>query len=202
MRRPLLLALVMPLLVACGGSSTAQVVAPGPHEIDVGNKQLVTYKRQTDVPDCPRVASSGVEGGMPAVTLPCLGGGRPVDVAGLRGPMIVNFWASWCGDCRKEMPALAAYADHQTRVKVLGVDFVDQQPGAALELAGDSHVNYPLVADPKGALDKAGPLPHIPGLPLTVFLAADGSISHVEAGAMLTEDDVAAAARKYLGVAG
>jgi thiol-disulfide isomerase/thioredoxin len=116
--------------------------------------------------------------------------------------MIVNFWASWCGDCRKEMPALAAYADHQSRVKVLGIDFLDPQPGAALELAKGSDVGYPLVADPKGQLDRASPLPHIPGLPLTVFLDADGSIAHVEAGAMLTETDVAAAARKYLGVSG
>jgi thiol-disulfide isomerase/thioredoxin len=201
-RRLVLLVLLAPLLAACGGGTTAKAIAPGPHDIDVGNEQLVAFKRQTGVPNCPRVESRGVDGGMPAVTLPCLGGGRAVDVAGLRGPMIVNFWASWCGDCRREMPALAAYAAHQSRVEVLGVDFLDQQPGAALELARDSDVGYPLVADPTGALDKASPLPHIPGLPLTVFLDADGSIAHVEAGAMLTEDDVAAAARKYLGVSG
>jgi thiol-disulfide isomerase/thioredoxin len=199
-RRLLLLVLAVPLLGACGGGPTAKAIVA--HEIDVGNEQLVAFKKHTSVPDCPRVGSTGVDGGMPAVTLPCLGGGRPVDVAGLRGPMIVNFWASWCGDCRKEMPALAAYAAHHPRVNVLGVDFLDQQPGAALELARDSDVGYPLVADPTGALDEASPLPHIPGLPLTVFVDADDSIAHVVAGAMFTEDDVAAAARKYLGVSG
>jgi thiol-disulfide isomerase/thioredoxin len=148
------------------------------------------------------VASAGVEDGMPAVTLPCLGGGRSVDVAGLRGPMIVNFWASWCGSCRKEMPALAAYAARQSRVEVLGVDFMDPQPGAALELAKNSDVGYPLLADTQGALDRASPLPHISALPMTVFLAADGTITRVEAGTMDSEADVAAAARKYLGVPG
>jgi thiol-disulfide isomerase/thioredoxin len=201
-RRLLLLILLAPLLGACGGSPTAKALGPGSHQVDVGNPQLVAFKKHTGVPDCPRVGSSAVHGGMPAVTLPCLGGGRPVDVAGLRGPMIVNFWASWCGECRKEMAALAVYAVHQPRLKVLGIDFQDQQPGAALQLARDSGVRYPLVADPTGSLDKASPLPHIPGLPLTVFLDADGSITHVEAGAMLTEDDVAAAARRYLGVSG
>jgi thiol-disulfide isomerase/thioredoxin len=200
-RRLFLLALVLPLLAACGGGSTSPV-ATGPHDINVGNHELVAFKKHTSIPDCPRVSSSRVGDGMPAVTLPCLGGGRAVDVAGLRGPMIVNFWASWCGDCRKEMPALAAYADHQSQVKVLGIDFLDPQPGAALELAKGSDVGYPLLADTKGALDKASPLPHIPGLPLTVFLDGDGSISHIEAGAMTTEKDVAAAAQKYLGASG
>ena len=139
---------------------------------------------------------------MPDVTLPCLGGGRAVDVAGLRGPMIVNFWASWCGSCREEMPALAAYAKSQTAVKVVGVDYLDTQPGAALELAKRSKVAYPLVADPKGDLDRASPLPHISVMPMTVFLDADGSIAHIEAKAYTSKQDVAAAAQKYLGVGG
>ena len=45
-------------------------------------------------------------------------------------------------------------------------------------------------------------MPHIPGLPLTVFLDAQGSIVHIEAVPMLTEKDVAEAAQKYLGATG
>jgi thiol-disulfide isomerase/thioredoxin len=199
-RRLLLLAL-LPLLVACSGGSTPDVT-PGPHDLDVANTRLVAFKKQTDIPNCPAVDAGGVDGGMPSVTLPCLGGGRSVDVAGLRGPAIVNFWASWCSGCRQEMPALAAYAARQPKVRVLGIDFLDSQPGAALELAQHSDVRYPLLADSKGELDRAGSLPHIGGLPMTVFLAADGSIAHVEAGTMTTEADVRAAAEKYLGVGG
>lgn len=202
MRRVGLLVLLVPLLVACGSSKPqAASTTPAPH-LDVANHALVAFKKQTHVPDCPQVASQGVGGGMPSVTLPCLGGGRPVDVAGLRGPMIVNFWASWCVDCRQEMPALASYARSQSAVKVVGIDYVDQQPGAALALAQMAHVAYPLLADPDATLDHASPLPHIPGLPLTAFLDASGRIVHLEAGAMTTEQDVAAAARKYLRVAG
>jgi thiol-disulfide isomerase/thioredoxin len=200
MRRFLLVALV-PLLVACSGGSTPNVT-PGAGDIDVANHQLVAFKKQTRIPNCPSVESGGVDGGMPSVTLPCLGGGRSVDVAGLRGPTIVNFWASWCSGCRKEMPALAAYAAHHSEVKVLGIDFLDPQPGAALELAERSDVRYPLVADPKGALDKASPLPHIAGLPMTFFLDSDGSIVHIEANTMDTEAEVVAVAEKYLGVTG
>jgi thiol-disulfide isomerase/thioredoxin len=204
--RPALLAaltalLIVPFLAACGPNTPVHVPQAKSH-LDVASPDLVAFKKQTDVPNCPKVSASGVDGGMPSVTVPCLGGGRAVDVAGLRGPMIVNFWASWCGDCRKEMPALAAYARSHPDVKILGVDYLDTQPGAALELAEKSRVGYPLVADTSAALDKARPLPHIVGLPFTAFVDARGRVVHLEAGAMETTADVAAQAQKYLGVGG
>ncbi len=205
MRRLLLVVvaalLLVPSLTACGPSSPVQARKATSH-LDVASPDLVAFKRHTDIPNCPRLTSTPVKDGLPDLTLPCLGGGRSVDVAGLRGPMIVNFWASWCSECRKEMPALAAYAKSQSAVKVFGVDFLDTQPGAALELAQSSDVGYPLVADPGGSLDRAAPLPHIPGLPVTAFIDADGTIVRLEAGAMLTRADVEAAAKKYLGAGG
>jgi thiol-disulfide isomerase/thioredoxin len=205
MIRGLRLALVVAavaLLAACSGSPHPAGIRPGNRAIDVAGKQLVAFKKDSRIPDCPAVTSSGVDNGMPGVTLPCLGGGRSVDVAGLRGPMIVNFWASWCGECRREMPALAAYARSHPSVKVIGIDFLDPQPAAALQLAASSGVHYPLLADISGELDRASPLPHIGGLPRTVFLAVDGSVAHIEAGTMVTEQDVAAASSRYLGAGG
>jgi thiol-disulfide isomerase/thioredoxin len=204
MSRILRLALVPTLLflAACSGGATPDAVRPGSHTVDVAGRQLVAFKKHSRIPDCPAVTSSGVDQGMPGVTLPCLGGGRPVDVAGLRGPMIVNFWASWCGGCRRELPALAAYALSHPSVKVVGIDYLDPQPGAALQLAARSDVRYPLLADPRGELDRASPLPHISGLPTTVFLSADGSIAHIEPRTMSTEGDVAATAAQYLGTGG
>jgi cytochrome c biogenesis protein CcmG/thiol:disulfide interchange protein DsbE len=87
-------------------------------------------------------------------------------------------------------------------VQVLGIDLLDLQPGAALQLARDSKVGYPLVADPAGNLVGREPVPRQPGLPFTVFLDASGRVVHVEAGAMKSEQDVRAAAEKYLGAAG
>ena len=50
--------------------------------------------------------------------------------------------------------------------------------------------------------DTAGALPHISAMPMTVFLAADGTIAHVEANVYTSPQDVAAAAQRYLGVGG
>jgi thiol-disulfide isomerase/thioredoxin len=194
------LAAALAVLTACSGGHAPSY--DGDKTLTVPAPDLVASKKQSDIPNCPKTPAGSVDGGMPAVTVPCLGGGRPVDMAGLRGPMIVNFWASWCGSCREEMPALAAYAKSQSAVKVLGVDFLDRQPGAALDLAKRSRVAYPLVADPRGALDRASPLPHISAMPMTVFLDSQGAIAHIEAQAYTSKQDVAAAAQKYLGVDG
>ena len=197
-----LAALLTVLTALTGCSGDHQRSYEGDKTLTIPAPDLVASKKQSDIPNCPKSGAGSVAGGMPSVTVPCLGGGRPVDVAGLRGPMIVNFWASWCGSCREEMPALAAYAKSQSAVQVLGVDFLDTQPGAALDLAKRSKVAYPLVADPKGALDRASPLPHISAMPMTVFVDAKGTITHIEAAVFTSKQDVAAAARKYLGVGG
>ena len=195
------LGLVLGVLTACSGVHTSDFVA-GRSRVKVDSPDLVAFKKHTDIPNCPEVSSAMVDDGMPAVTVPCLGGGRSVDLAGLRGPMIVNFWQSTCQPCRQEMPALAAYARHQSVVRVLGIDILDVQPGAALQLARDSNVGYPLVADPAGNLVGQKPVPRNIGLPFTAFLDSSGRVAHVEAGAMASEAKVAAAARKYLGVSG
>jgi thiol-disulfide isomerase/thioredoxin len=197
-----LLALLVGLMTACADVHPDDLVA-GKSRVKVDSPDLVAFKQQqTDIPNCPKVGSTHVDGGMPDVTVPCLGGGRAVDVAGLRGPMIINFWQATCSPCREEMPALAAYARTQSAVKVLGIDILDVQPAAALQLARDSKVGYPLVADPAGNLQGRSPVPRNLGLPFTVFVDASGRAVHVEAGAMTSEQDVAAAAEKYLGAGG
>jgi len=187
------------LLSACGADTPSFDGGAG---LKVTTPALAAVKKTTDVPNCPRVGHTAVAGGMPSVTVRCLGGGRSVDLAGLRGPMIVNFWQSTCGPCRKEMPALAEFARSHPGIKVLGIDYLDMQPAAALQLAGKSHVAYPLVADPNGDLTGKAPLTRIPGLPFTAYIDASGRVVHVEAVPMTSVQDVAAAARRYLGASG
>ena len=163
------------LLSGCTDSPGAGLTA----KVDVGAKDVRDLKAKTDVAPCRPGPGKLVGGGMPDVTLPCLGGGQDVDVASLRGPMVVNLWASWCGPCRHEMPIIQSFhRKYGDRVPVLGIDYQDVQPLAAMELAQKSGVTYPLLADPQAALSAANPLPVIQGLPMLVLVDQDGRIAY------------------------
>jgi len=166
------------LLAGCSGGTT--LPSPGPAQIDVDTTELRQMKADAGVEPCRPGDGDPVAGGLPAITLPCLGGGDDVDLSTLRGPMVVNLWASWCGPCREEMPVIQQfYEKHGDRVQVLGIDYEDRQVGGAMTLVEESGVTYPQLADPQSALQGAGPFPGLMALPMFVFVDEDGEATVV-----------------------
>jgi cytochrome c biogenesis protein CcmG, thiol:disulfide interchange protein DsbE len=98
--------------------------------------------------------SSGVQVGEAAPTgsLPRLEGGGEESLTDYRGRwVLVNFWASWCGPCKEEAPALEAFQRKHggERFTVLGIDSRDLS-GDGLEFAEDYGLSYPQLRDGDG----------------------------------------------------
>ncbi|MFN8195465.1 MAG: TlpA disulfide reductase family protein [Nocardioidaceae bacterium] len=138
---------------------------------------------------------------LPSVTLEPLGDGTAVDLATLRGPLVINIWASWCPPCRKELPIYQRFAKAASgRVDVLGIDFNDPQAQKALQLARDSGVTYPLLADPETTVDGRGPIPVLRGLPALVLVDAQGHVVHLEYVEITSLDQLEQLVTEHLGV--
>ena len=103
--------------------------------------------------DCEPGTGAPVEGGLPELTLPCLGGGPDVELSSLRGPMVINLWQAFCEPCREEMPVLEEFhQQYADRVRIVGVDFNDVNPDGAMALVEETGATYPSIADPGGEL--------------------------------------------------
>jgi thiol-disulfide isomerase/thioredoxin len=111
----------------------------------------------------------------PAFSLPPLGGGDAVSLASFRGkPVIVNFFASWCPDCRAELDAMATVARRSVgHVAVIGVDSNESSDAAATQLLKAAHATYPVGLDNSA---KVATRYLIEALPVSYFLNAQGQV--------------------------
>ena len=119
-------------------------------------------------------------------SLPALDGGPVVTVPvvrdGVRMPVVVTFFASWCGPCQSELPQVARVADQLqaagARVAFVGVDGNDDH-ASGLAFAQRAGVRFPVGADDGSVI---APRFGIPGYPATVFIDARGVVVHVVRG--------------------
>ncbi len=116
--------------------------------------------------------------------------GGTLRLSDLQGqPVLLNFWASWCGPCRAEMPELvAAYEQHRTQGLVIVAVNLQEPNGTVLDFADEFGMTFPIVIDRDGELADAwrlgGP---IEGIPTSYFVDPTGVIRELFYGPMTEE---------------
>lgn len=203
------LALMVALIIGLVGCSAAESGSPSPGAATrptlgaastASAVELAALKRAAGIEPCPATGPArSVEGGLPALTLPCLGGGRPVNLSALGGtPMVLNVWAQWCGPCREEIPLFQRLHEQSDgRLQVIGVDVEDPQEGMALAFAAEVGMTYPQLQDlDRELLDAL----QIRGVPLTLFVGADGRVERIHPAPAASSDELTDLVAEHLGV--
>jgi len=194
------LAAALLVLAGCGTDEPApDTAAPVATHVDVDTPALRAQKAAAGIADCPKPAGDDpVDGGMPELTLSCLGGGPDVTLSDLRGPLVVNLFAQWCGPCRSEMPYYQQLHEKaRGKVRVLGIDYLDTQPDRALDLVKQTGVTYPLLADPDGQVRADF---KVRGLPGVVLVDEHGAVRSVEFRVVRSYDELRTLVRDGLHV--
>jgi cytochrome c biogenesis protein CcmG/thiol:disulfide interchange protein DsbE len=181
--------------------SSVETAAGQSQPVSTPSTDLTVQKKAAGIADCPTPDPSvpAVGNGLPDITLPCLGGGRSVRLAGLRGqPMIINVGAQWCYPCRQEAPYLSAVAaGRPAGVMILGIDFADPRPDLAIEFAQLSGWKYPQLQD----LDKSlSASLQVSAPPQTILVDADGEVAYRHAGPLSSAAELRSLAKQHLGV--
>jgi cytochrome c biogenesis protein CcmG, thiol:disulfide interchange protein DsbE len=114
--------------------------------------------------------------------------GSPVRLSDLRGqPVLVNLWASWCGPCKAEMPAMQEvyeeYAPRGFTILAVNTTFQDER-GSALEFAASRGLTFPILFDEDGDVSQKY---QARAMPTSFFVDAEGIVQRVVVGGPMSE---------------
>lgn len=126
------------------------------------------------------VGAAADSGAAPDFTLKSRDGSN-IKLSELRGQVVmVNFWASWCGPCRQEMPLLEQlYQRYQPMgFTLLGVN-VEEDSSAADKVLKDIPVSFPILYDSKNSVSESY---QVRAMPSTFLIDRDGNVRYLHKG--------------------
>ncbi|HYM42068.1 MAG TPA: TlpA disulfide reductase family protein [Steroidobacteraceae bacterium] len=150
------------------------------HEAGLRPVAAVTAPAGGDIPSTPPPAP--VPQKLPDISLPDTHG-KPHRLSEWAGrPLIVNFWATWCEPCRREMPLLKGLRDKKSKngLEIVGIA-VDHHDSVE-KYAEDMGIDYPILVGEQGGLEAAAAFGAEPVLPFTVFADSQGDIVSLKFG--------------------
>ena len=106
--------------------------------------------------------------------------GKPLTLASLHGKVVfLNFWATWCGPCRAEIPDLIALQDrYKDHLQIIGLN-VDDEEADIKQYADEMHINYPVAMTSNDVRIQYG---GIPALPTSFVLDTEGRVVQKHVG--------------------
>jgi thiol-disulfide isomerase/thioredoxin len=158
MRRTILVVSLLVVIVAAGALALTKGLASrrGEASASVGALPLTSGRGITlqfsDKPVAmPAVALTGVDG-------------RAIDPASWKGKVVLaNFWATWCGPCREEIPSLVALQErYKDQLVILGLSIDSRPPAEVKQFAEQYHINYPVAVVSDEVVEAFGGAPAIP----------------------------------------
>jgi thiol-disulfide isomerase/thioredoxin len=113
--------------------------------------------------------------------------GEPHSIASWPGkPLLINFWATWCAPCLREIPMLKQFQGSHEDMQVVGIAVDRDEP--VIKFAGEMDFNYPILIGQNDAWEAAAAFGvDFYALPFTVFTAPDGSVLGVHTGELHQE---------------
>ena len=127
------------------------------------------------------LASSGLEGQTAPDFALKSSTGENLRLSEYRGDVVmINFWATWCGPCRQEMPLLDELYNRYQRVgfNLLGVN-IDDDSGRAMQMAEELGIDFPVLFDARKEVSR---LYDVEAMPVTVLVDREGRVRYVHHG--------------------
>jgi cytochrome c biogenesis protein CcmG, thiol:disulfide interchange protein DsbE len=181
---------VVTAYVLRGGDDTGALPAAPTSDLPFGGTPIPDVAGMpTPFPDTGPLSPQRPEAGAPAPDFALRDARDPAAITRLSDyegqPLILNFYASWCEPCGREMPAFReAVEQSDGELAVLLVNFLENQD-KALEILETLEVDFPAVLDPNGAVADHY---RVRNLPTTLFIDAEGVVSTIRQGEVTKAD--------------
>ena len=183
-KRPTLLTAILSLATLAGYAAYRLTIGgqPEPAGAPAAMVDAMDHAHDDQAGQLPPLADT-----LPAIVLEDLEG-RPTELASFAGkPLLINFWATWCAPCLREIPLLKTFHAEQDLIDVVGIAIDDVDP--VLEFAAEIDFNYPsLVGYAEGYEAMAFLRNDAQAMPFSVFTGRGGAVLGKSYGELHAED--------------
>jgi cytochrome c biogenesis protein CcmG/thiol:disulfide interchange protein DsbE len=150
------------------------------------------------IPSCDEIDTSKKT--IEELKMSCLDNSSEINYHSIKGPIIINVWASWCTGCKEEMPYfIDLYANpifKSGEIKLLGIDVDEKNADSGPNFIKSNGMSWPHLEDTDGR----SKLVFGPGVPVTYFLDKSGEVIHKYIGAFRSKTELYEAVEKYFEV--